>query len=602
MAIPLMLKCACNLVKKDKNRNKQRRHHHMYKLKSILRRSLLALTAAIVATAGFLPAALTHADALNPLTDRSLTLSSSSPGWDYTDGSGNATYAPPNSGANGKETGNTFAFNVSTDSSASGTNEPIKAFTLQYCTEAAGTCTAPGNDATTGTSPSIVRSPDSDAAHQTDLNVASTSPSEVTPAAFTSLFNTSLGTATGIPAADNSQGNYVVLTKDIGAGAWTQSTGWSMTVSNNEDSQTVGEGGTGKNNFITLTNSTGGLALKSGGAVKIIFFATDTNYVTNPGAGAFFVKINDYNSATTLDDTTLTDGGVTVANVVNQSIEIQTKVLETMDFSVGTVDPDSLSSTGGATSQLHAANGTDSHGQCDSILPQLTSAGAATNDNVLQMGDTAAENALSTAHTYSTHSYWRLSSNSSAGATVYYSGETLSNTEGDQIAAIGKTAEQPHVGTPQFGLSLDNGSGPTYAVDYNTEENPVTGDFENGADAGSGVTQGVDPTTTTDTSADLDYHAPSLYPMAPETASSVPSSPTDYSGGTNDIVNSEYGTVGSTFAFDANSNVAPVPLASDAGKVVDCVTAKVRYIANIAATTPAGIYTTKINYIAAPQY
>jgi len=27
-----------------------------------------------------------------------------------------------------------------------------------------------------------------------------------------------------------------------------------------------------------------------------------------------------------------------------------------------------------------------------------------------------------------------------------------------------------------------------------------------------------------------------------------------------------------------------------------------RYIGNIAATTPAGIYTTKINYIAAPQY
>jgi hypothetical protein len=575
----------------------------MYKLKSILRRGSLVLTAAIVAAGVVLPAALTHADALNPLTQRSLTLSSSSPGWDYTDGSGNTTYAPPNSGANGKETGNTFAFKVSTDSSVTGTNTPIQAMTFQYCTLAAGDCLAPGNDATTGTYPNYTaRAADNDAAHQTDLNIVTGTTKELTAPAFSSLFNSTTGDATGVPTTDNAQGNYVVLTKDIGQSSWTQNSGWTMAVSNNEDSQALAVGATGKNNFITLTNTTGGLSLQSGGAVRVIFFATDTNYVTNPGAGAFFVKINDYNSATTLDDTTLVDGGVTVANVVNQSIEIQTKVLETMDFSVGTVDPDTLSSTGGATSQLHAANGSDSHGQCDAILPQLTSAGAATNDNVLQMGNTAAENSLSTAHTYSTHSYWRLSSNSSAGATVYYSGQTLSNTEGDQIAAIGTTAEQPHVGTPQFGLALDNGtSANNWAVDYATEENPANGFgvFENGAD--TTATQGVDPTTTSDTSADLDYHPPTLYPMHPITVATDPGMPTNYNGGDGNV-NSQYGSINTDFAFDANSNVAPVAIATDAGQVVDCVTAKVRYIANIAATTPAGIYTTKVNYIAAPQY
>ena len=55
------------------------------------------------------------------------------------------------------------------------------------------------------------------------------------------------------------------------------------------------------------------------------------------------------------------------------------------------------------------------------------------------------------------------------------------------------------------------------------------------------------------------------------------------------------------FAFDPDSNVIPTPIASGT-QVLDCVTGKMRYIANIAATTPAGIYTTKINYIAAPKY
>jgi hypothetical protein len=76
----------------------------------------------------------------------------------------------------------------------------------------------------------------------------------------------------------------------------------------------------------------------------------------------------------------------------------------------------------------------------------------------------------------------------------------------------------------------------------------------------------------------------------------------NYSEGTGNI-NSQYGSgISTKFAFDPDSSLIPTPIASENDQVVDCVTGKVRYIANIAATTPAGIYTTKVNWIAAPQY
>jgi hypothetical protein len=85
------------------------------------------------------------------------------------------------------------------------------------------------------------------------------------------------------------------------------------------------------------------------------------------------------------------------------------------------------------------------------------------------------------------------------------------------------------------------------------------------------------------------YHTPKLNPLVPEA---------DYGGGSGTI------TSGGTaqFAFDSSSDTVPAPIATESTQVVNCVTGKMRYIANIAATTPAGIYTTKINYIAAPQY
>lgn len=556
------------------------------KLKSITRRSSMLGAAVALLVAAFAPASLTYADALNPLTHRSLTLSTSAPGWDFTDGSGNSTYAPPNSGANGKKTGNTFAFNVSTNSTNAGinpTNAPIKAFTFQYCTSSAGNCRAPGNNGQS----SGTRLADDVAGKKSDLVVATSSPTEISSGKFTSSFDATAGVPTSVPNPNDSEGNFVVLTKNVGDATWSYNGGWTMAASNVESGGSIAaDTKTGRNNYITLTNSTG-FALANDGAVKVIFFGTNGNYVTNPGSGAFFVKINDYNSASTLNDTTLVDGGVTVANVVNQSIQITTKVLETMDFSVGTVDPYTLVSDGTTGSELYAANGNTRHGQCDRVLTGLTPAASA---NTLQLGDTAAENSLRTDKTFSTHSYWRLSSNSSAGATVYYSGVTLKNTVGDQIQGIGTTAQAPVRGTPQFGLALANGTSGPYTLNYGTEQT-VGQVYENAADNGR---TGVDSSTGTDITFQglAGYHTPKLAPLAPTAA---------YTQGAGNV-NSEYGTVNTQFAFDTNSNTIPAALATENASVVDCVTGKVRYIANIAATTPAGIYTTKINYIAAPQY
>lgn len=548
----------------------------MYKIKAIAQRGALFSAAAVIAVAAYMPAPSASADALNPLTDRSLTLSSSSPGWSFTDGSGNTTYAPPNSGANGQKTGNTFDFKVSTDTS--GIGDELEAITFQYCTTSAGNCISPGDNGYTGTSPSATRNGDS--ASTTDLKVVTATPTEVTN--FSTIVNAVDGEVQAIPSADNSQGNFIVYYEST-PGTWLQSEDWDMAATNKETGTVAEAAGTGQENFITLTN-TAGQGFEAGTRVKVVFFGTNTNYITNPGSKEFFVKINTYNDDTTLDDTTLVDGGVTVANVMNHSISIQTKVLETMEFSVGTVDPNTLES--GSAAELFDANGKVEHGVCDRILTGMKPADPV---NVLKMGNQDGEDSLETDTTYSTHSYWRLSSNSSAGATVYYSGITLSNTVADQITAIGPVAAAPSVGTEQFGLAIANSTSGNALVDY-TVEDDAGQVYENGADA---TTNGIHATMGTDPAgSNPSYHAPQLLPLV---------AGGEYNSGAG-IVNTDYGTINTAFAFDNTSNTIPVPIATENNQVVDCVTAKMRYVANIAATTPAGIYTTKVNYIASPQY
>lgn len=583
----------------------------IYTLKSIAQRGVMlgaAFALAVSTVTPFAPAAF--ADALNPLTDRSLTLSSSSPGWDYLDGSGNALYAPPNSGANGQKTGNTFEFKVSTDTT-SGAN--VKAITFQYCTTSAGACMGPGNNGYSAGDPE-----DGDAVRQTnveglanspktsDLQIQTATPSQIEQANLADHVDTATGLVTDVPAAGVTGNNFIVMYNN--AGTWTSSDDWTMTTQENQFGDEADGESTAKNNQITLVNTTG-QGFTAGQEVKVVFFATTANYITNPGSGAFFVKINTYNHAADRQQANVIDGGVTVANVMNQSIQITTKVLETMDFSVGTVDPLTLSS--GASSQLATATGVPNrtHQPCDQILKGMTPTDSV---NTLQMGNALGEFSLETAHTYSTHSYWRLSSNSSAGATVYYSGNTLSNTVNDKIDPINQgngVATGPAPGSEQFGLALANGSraanpqplssnpGSIHAVNYAVERNadPAFGLFENGADnlaAGIVAGTGIHSSVATDLTGNLSYHSPRLYPLIPDA---------EYDRGAG-VVNDEYGTINTAFAFDETSQTVPIALATQDTEVVDCVTAKMRYIANIAATTPAGIYTTKINYIAAPQY
>jgi len=491
---------------------------------------MLGAAFALVA-ATLLPAASVFADALNPLTERSLLLSSSAPGFQNTDGSGNSEtalnangdeFAPPGSGPNGMKSGETFSFNVSTDSSITG--KAIKAFTLQYCATAAGLCKAPGNNA----------------------GDFLTTNRKTNAAALASGDNTSDLDVVGAFTEGTAGGQFQVIVDGV------PQTGWSMTQKNVEDPAYIGGGLTGTKNFIVLTNATGATPT-TGKNVKIVFHASTNAYITNPGAGAFFVRMNTYNDDNTsgtalLPNTSanILDGGVTVANVMTDSIHITTKVLETMSFSVGTVNPDNVNM--------------GSHGSCDPIN--------VVNGNRLQLGNPNAEYSLETGKAYDVNSYWRLSSNSSGGATVYYSGNTLANTVGDEIKSIGTTAGTPnggldysHPGTEQFGLALVN---------------PATDTLGTG---------------TFDTAWTLSHTTPLVVES-------------DYSQGDGTInsVDPNDPSTNAKFAFDKASLTVPRLIAQENSTVVDCSTAKVRYVANIAANTPAGVYTTKINYLAAPQY
>ena len=598
----------------------------MYSLKSTLKRGVTLSAAFALVVAAVAPVTPAFADSLNPLTERSLTLSSSSPGWSYTDGSGNSIYAPPNSGANGKKTGNYFSFRVSSDTS--GAHDPIKAMSFQYCTTSAGKCASPGDNAVHGT----------DTTTTSDLNVVYPSATEVGSGDFATVIDTSTGLVKAVPGYTNSNpkyiasggsgdvqeaakavtGNYVVMYDN--AGTWTQSTGWTVSTANQENAVS---GITGQDNTIVLTNATG-LGIPSTTQMKVLFFANANNYITNPGSGAFFVKINTYSAftalapaspgpAVTLADNaaTVIDGGVTVANMMNQSIQITTKVLETMQFSVGTVDPNTLTPV-----QLNAtALAKSTHGTCDVIQTAMTPPGpgpAFVPQNVLELGNQDAESSLATEHTYATHSYWRLSSNSSAGATVYYSGHTLANTSGDEIAPIGVAKKTSQAGSEQFGLAIDaialggattHDTG-TYGVNYEVDR-AAGKNYENAVDTNDTfAVTGVDDSQLSDlgavntppwdyTALNKSYHTPRLDPLVPTA---------NYGNGSGKINTDGTGTGNAEFAFDAMSDTVPTPIASEDTQVVDCVTAKMRYIGNIAATTPAGIYTTKINYIAAPQY
>jgi hypothetical protein len=230
---------------------------------------------------------------------------------------------------------------------------------------------------------------------------------------------------------------------------------------------------------------------------------------------------------------------------MTDSIHITTKVLETMAFSVGTQNPDTQATP---------------HGSCDAMQ--------VVNNNRLNLGNPNAEYSLETSRAWDVHSYFRLSSNSSGGATVYYSGNTLQNTVGDFIDPIGANSgngndggkDYSHPGTEQFGLALVDPSADTL-------------------DGGSFPANHISPV--------------SIDPLVIES---------DYADGDTASISDVTTTNNAQFAFKKSSLTTPALIAAENTDVISCATAKVRYVGNIAADTPAGVYTTKVNFLAAPQY
>lgn len=573
----------------------------MYTLKSIVQRSALFGAAGALVVATFAPGVSVFASSLTPLTDRSLLLSSSAPGYVNTDGSGYTSlgagnpnpsgdgvvgdsgtdipysYAPAGSGPNGMKTGEKFTFKVSSEGT-------VKGFSFQYCTTAAGLCKAPGNN--TGDERNSDREDNAGAGNawensRSDLDITGTfakATSEAAPVA--GQFQISVnGNETAVD-------NWVMTSMNA------EDNGW---VDGSNPSQI---GLTGKNNYLVLYSPTG-IALQPGQEVTVDFKASESVYITNPGQGSFFVKINTYDTDdyadavdTDGDDgdgtqgyTNLTpldgnqhviDGGVTVANVMTDSIHIVTKVLETMSFSVGIQNPDTVDKVGNIE-----------HGTCEPISQSSTITGL--QNNRINLGEQNAEFSLSTENAYDAYSYWRLSSNSSGGATVYYSGATLSNTSGDQIADM-QTEQASNPGTEQFGLGFVDAGLDKLAnalVDGVDDEYVDGGDtFQTGH-----VTPRSYPFITLSTQTGAPYSG-----LAAQSVS------TGYDEATGTIDDGLGGAGTAKFQFHGSSLTVPRVIAQQNEMVISCATAKMRYVGNIGADTPAGVYTTKVNYLAAPQY
>lgn len=576
----------------------------MYTLKSIVQRGALLGAAGALVVATFAPSAVVLANSLTPLTERSLLLSSSAPGYVNTDGSGYTSqsgsnpnpggdgvvgdtgtsvpysYAPAGSGPNGMKTGEKFTFTVST-------TDTVQGFSFQYCTTAAGLCKAPGNntgDARTTPTPDRETNAVAHPLNRSDLDIVGTFDQAAAATAPTA-------------------GQFQISVE----GTETSVTDWEMVAVNAEDNAWIdggtpsSDGLTGKNNYLILYSPTG-VSLTAGQEVTVEFKASESIYITNPGEGSFFVKINTYDTddydntdttggytnTTPLDsNNNIVDGGVTVANVMTDSIHIVTKVLETMSFSVGIQNPDTVDEVGNS-----------SHGTCDAISQTSTLTGL--TNNRLNLGDPNAEYSLATNKAYDTHSYWRLSSNSSGGATVYYSGATLSNTSGDQIADMPVTAAS-RPGTEQFGLGFVDAGVDTMANAIPEYLDPPTNEDPNPAYVDGGDTFQSGWTT------------PSSYPfktLSTQTIgagdfadlSAAQTAADDYSLATGTIDDGAGGVGTAQFKFLGSSLTTPEVIAQQNETVISCATAKMRYVANIGADTPAGVYTTKVNYLAAPQY
>lgn len=281
-------------------------------------------------------------------------------------------------------------------------------------------------------------------------------------------------------------------------------------------------------NTITLT-SNDPLLVNENEDIIIEFPASTSNYFINPDKaykasstnGTYFAHIKTYSTEAAANNGITNDSGFvddgTVTNNVTTAISIYTRVQETLNFSVEG-DQDGIGGTPDGPSSAYSGSG-----PCTA----LTASGQ------LKMGDL--NHALSTQSTSKAKSYFRLSTNSAFGTTVFYTGTTLQSNNHGIAAPAAQTPSE--IGEEQFGIAFDLTDG------------------ANNVGNGSQLT--------------------------PEP---------DYNNNANG------------YAFNGASPSTPKILARTTSGGVKCDTGAIEYIANISPDTPAGIYQTKINYIASPSY
>lgn len=325
----------------------------------------VAFTASLVAFSVF-PAGTVNAATL---TSRKVTLDSNNISGVTSDANGTAYAA--GTFFNGSQTTHTFNFTVPTTGSVQG-------IVLQYCSNsplANTACTAPTGLSVSGLSGTI--------------------------------------TSTGFGANTWTVDNTIDATAATGTDFF--------------DNAGCTGAGVARQNCILLTQAAA--ASTTGPAAITLAIGNATNgWLTNPSAaGTFFVRVQLFSgTAFTNAQTSGRDSGAVAAEVYN-SIEINSAVQETLNFSVGTTY----------------------------VAPSTTCA-AITGTGALGLGTlSGGAYVLSTTAESYANSYWRLSTNAANGVVVYYRGKSLENSAGNALTTS-TTAWTPVAGVERFGLTLES--------------------------------------------------------------------------------------------------------------------------------------------------
>lgn len=320
--------------------------------------------------------------------------------------------------------------------------------------------------------------------------------------------------------------------------------GGEVTVTNTTQtaSETFDVDDNGEANFLTLTTTDAALPATAGDVLTIDFPADATYFFVNPDDAYRTGPTNGTYFAHI--ETFATTANATAAFAAADPTEVDDGTVTnnvTTAIGIYTRVQETLNFSVEPDGHVGDAQaGEPTPDNANSTCDPLTEVGR------LTLGDS--NNALSSQYAYDAHSYFRLATNSSNGVSVYYSGDTLKNASGTlDINSISDAGAVSAPGTEQFGLGIDSGATGHSLVAPFAAEAPY-----NAANGEAGE-------------------------------------------------NGDVGAPAASFAFDVNSLTAPVPIATSPG-IVECSTGAVRYVANIAPETPAGIYQTQINYIASPRY